>query len=229
MEEMEVYQGSQTDMVLLRTPKEVVEEARQAATMLMEIVKAKKKPVRFNGEDYLEFEDWLMVARFYSVSVKVSSTSYVEVGEAKGYECHAVALKDGKEISGAEAMCLDDERNWKGKPLFQLRSMAQTRACAKALRNVFSWIVVLSGFRPTPAEEMDGVIKEKVHDAEVVSYDNKENWEEFAKVGKDLGVSKDELDKFVREKCPSTPYSQITPPRIQILTVELKKRFASVS
>lgn len=41
-------------------------------------------------------------------------------------------------------------------PLFQLRSMAQTRACAKALRNVLSWIFVLAGFKPAVAEEMAG-------------------------------------------------------------------------
>lgn len=39
-------------------------------------------------------------------------------------------------------------------PLFQLRSMAQTRACAKALSNLFKWVVVLAGYKPTPAEEM---------------------------------------------------------------------------
>jgi hypothetical protein len=42
------------------------------------------------------------------------------------------------------------------KPLFQLRSMAQTRAEAKALKGVFSWVVVLAGYRPTPAEELTG-------------------------------------------------------------------------
>lgn len=39
-------------------------------------------------------------------------------------------------------------------PNFQLRSMAQTRAGAKAMRNALSWVVVLAGYRPTPAEEM---------------------------------------------------------------------------
>lgn len=46
-------------------------------------------------------------------------------------------------------------------PMFQLRSMAQTRACAKALRNVLAWVVVLAGFKTTPAEEMDGVFPEE--------------------------------------------------------------------
>ena len=39
-------------------------------------------------------------------------------------------------------------------PQHQLRSMAQTRAAAKALRLLLSWIVVLEGYNPTPAEEM---------------------------------------------------------------------------
>lgn len=42
------------------------------------------------------------------------------------------------------------------KPLFQLRSMAQTRAEAKALKQKFSWVVVLAGYSPTPAEELTG-------------------------------------------------------------------------
>lgn len=41
-------------------------------------------------------------------------------------------------------------------PQFQLRSMAQTRACAKALRNVLAWVVVLAGYKPTVAEELTG-------------------------------------------------------------------------
>jgi hypothetical protein len=40
-------------------------------------------------------------------------------------------------------------------PQFQLRSMAQTRAAAKALRNALAWVVVLAGYKPTPAEELE--------------------------------------------------------------------------
>jgi len=41
-------------------------------------------------------------------------------------------------------------------PLFQLRSMAQTRACARANKQAFSWVVVLAGYKPSIAEEMTG-------------------------------------------------------------------------
>lgn len=45
-------------------------------------------------------------------------------------------------------------------PLFQLRSMAQTRAIAKALSNVLRWVPVLAGYKGTPAEEMSGATAE---------------------------------------------------------------------
>lgn len=45
-------------------------------------------------------------------------------------------------------------------PLFQLMSMAQTRAEAKVCRNVFSHVAVLAGYSPTPAEEMMGPLDE---------------------------------------------------------------------
>jgi hypothetical protein len=49
-------------------------------------------------------------------------------------------------------------------PLFQLRSMAQTRACAKAMRNAMAWVVVLAGFQPTPAEELEEVHHGRAHE-----------------------------------------------------------------
>ncbi|MEN6474380.1 MAG: hypothetical protein ABFD81_10225 [Syntrophaceae bacterium] len=161
-----------------------------------------------NGEQYLEFEDWQTVGKFYEVSAKVVSTEFIDFGSAQGFlaKAEVIRLSDGMAISAAEAMCLNDEDKWSARskyvyeyvlkdgtrqeddppkdmivwvdnpdkpgkkmpqkervlrgevkvPLFQLRSMAQTRACAKALRNVLAWVVVLAGYKPTVAEELDG-------------------------------------------------------------------------
>ena len=167
-----------------------------AAKALQDVLDKKKKPVIFNNERYIEFEDWQTLARFYGYSVQVRSTNFVDYGSAKGFEATADVLKvdTGQIVSSADAMCLNDEENWGARskyewkevlddngrkvydkslwggkggyvkekvlvgetpvPLFQLRSMAQTRACAKAFRNVLAWVVVLAGYRPTPAEEM---------------------------------------------------------------------------
>ena len=194
-----------TDISMSRAPEVILDEAKRASKALVDVLKNKKKPVIMNGEQYLEFEDWQTLGRFYGVTSKITQTEAVTIGEVTGFLAKAVVVRaDGMEISGAEAMCLNDEANWKTKPLFQLRSMAQTRACAKALRNVLAWVVVLAGYKPTPAEEMDGVrpFADKLHDTKVATSDT-----QVSKVGSSeaqhraihailgkLGV-KDEMDK----------------------------------
>jgi hypothetical protein len=144
-----------TDLAVSREPSVVLAEASRAAQALKGVIDNKAKKVTFNGKTYLEFEDWQTVGRFYGVTAKATETRFVEYGEASGFEATAIATDGrGMEISRAEAMCLNDEPNWSRKPLFQLKSMAQTRAMAKALRNVLAWVVVMAGYAPTPAEEM---------------------------------------------------------------------------
>jgi hypothetical protein len=161
MEELARYEP--VGMELSRKPSEVLSQAKEAATALKGVIAGKAKPVIIQGEQYLEFEDWQTVGRFYGVTAKVVSTAPIDLGGVQGFEARAVVLRnaDGMELSAADSMCLNDEANWKNRPLFMLRSMAQTRACAKALRNVLAWVVVLAGYRPTPAEEMQGVGEKK--------------------------------------------------------------------
>ena len=158
-------------LVMQRAPEIVLQEAALAAKALRDLVEAKPKKVVLNGKTFLQFEDWLTVARFYGITVASRVTNYVERGRVVGYECHAEAIlvSTGQVIGAGQAECLDDEKNWNMRavyrdgqrvgeekvPLFQLRSMAQTRAQAKALRSILSWVVVLAGYAPTPAEEMD--------------------------------------------------------------------------
>jgi ElaB/YqjD/DUF883 family membrane-anchored ribosome-binding protein len=142
-----------------RAPEVVLEEARKAAKALADVLANKPKKVIISGEQYLQFEDWQTLGRFYGVTAAARTTEYVEFGDTEGFAATADALLvvNGQsiKISSAEAMCLNDEWKWQDKPFYQLKSMAQTRACAKALRNVLAWVVVLAGYQPTPAEEMD--------------------------------------------------------------------------
>ena len=187
-------QYEQGELTQWRDPEQVLAEATKAAEALIRVIALKKKPVMFNGEQYLELEDWQTVGKFYGLSPRIVETRYVEFGGATGWEAVAEAVsQQGVVVSRAESMCLDDEANWGAvpvyewqdeldkdgkkiwidgpngkkrpkankvqtgttpKPQFQLRSMAQTRACAKALRQVLSWVVVLGGFKPNVAEEM---------------------------------------------------------------------------
>jgi hypothetical protein len=175
-----VLQGQTSDIALYRPPETVLAEAHKAAVALQDVIKNKKDPVMMNGQQYLEYEDWQTVGRFYGITAKVEKVEYVQYGAVRGFSASAVALRsDGAVISQAIADCLSDEPKWSKKakyewrdkaegggrervqvgeedvPLFQLKSMAQTRACSKVLRNVLAWVVVLAGYKATPAEELD--------------------------------------------------------------------------
>lgn len=137
-------------------PVRILTEAQRAAAALQDVIKRKPHKVEFGGQQYLEFEDWQTLGRFYGITARVRQTKYVEFEKTRGFEASAEAIaSSGLIVSSAEAICTTEEPNWSRKPLFQLLSMAQTRACAKALRNVLAWVAVLAGYRPTPAEEMD--------------------------------------------------------------------------
>jgi hypothetical protein len=190
-------------------PEAVLAEAQKAAAALQDVIKRKPRPVVMGGEQYLEFEDWQTLARFYGLTAgEEQEPEFVNLDGVKGFKATAVALLAGRVVSRATAYCLNDEEKWltrtkyeyhmvlkngetareedsdKGDwvwepnpnkpggkrpqrrkvaageesvPLYQLASMAQTRANAKVLRNVLSWVAVLAGYKPTPAEEMDGV------------------------------------------------------------------------
>jgi hypothetical protein len=134
-------------------PEVALRDARRAAKALITVVSSKNDTVIIGGKQYLRFEDWQTIGRFYGVTVGVERTGKVKAG----YEARAVVYKNGEVISAAEASCTGDEPNWKERPDFMRRSMAQTRACAKALRNVLAWVAVLAGFEGTPAEEMNPI------------------------------------------------------------------------
>lgn len=158
-------------------PEKEVEYAMRAAKALMKIVEQKPKKVMMGGEVYLEFEDWQTIGRFYRITAGTKSTEEVrnEKGEIIGYMAKSSVYCNGIVISGADASCLRDEPKWNTRPKyefnpttkkrekvgeervpdFQLKSMAQTRACAKGLRMVLGFVPVLAGYKPTPAEEMD--------------------------------------------------------------------------
>ena len=141
--------------VIKEQPAEVIETAQLAAKELTHIVSSRPNKLVINNKQYLYFEDWQTLGKFYGIAARVLSTEEMVKGKIiVGYLAKAAAVNNGYEVSAAEAQCTNDEPNWKSKPMFQLRSMAQTRACSKALRNCLGWVAVLAGYEAMPAEEI---------------------------------------------------------------------------
>lgn len=148
------------DLSLIMDPERSLADASRAARTLVKMVKEQGLSHRFGGrggKEHLMIEAWQTIATWYGVTVSIDYCK--EIGEAglhpSGFEARAVAITPtGREV-GAVSYCMKDEGNWKGRPAFQLASMAQTRACSKALRLCLGWVAVVAGYSATPAEEME--------------------------------------------------------------------------
>lgn len=200
-----IVKVQENSLVLEGDPERQVEFAQKAAKALMAVVGTKEKKVIINGKRYLEFDDWQLVARFYGASVAVEWTKTLEDnGKIIGYEARANVLRNSEIIGSAEAVCTKEERNWANRDNFAIKSMAQTRAGAKALRNVFSWVVVMAGYAGTPAEDMgkEAVIQDKVQKAfettrDAMSSATKAQLDDFmAKMRKSTKYTKEQKDEF---------------------------------
>lgn len=186
----EIITAPKKELVLEGDPEVQLQFAHKAAKTLMSWVAQKPKKVLIKGEQYLEFGDWQILGRFYGSTVSTEWTRAIERnGKVWGYEARVVVLKDGVVISSAEGMCTRSEKRWMQADEYAIRSMAQTRTSAKALRNAFGWVAELAGMKSTPAEEMDNVydnspIKEDA--VPIVSYDDPEMPKTVAKMRREI-------------------------------------------
>jgi hypothetical protein len=142
---------------------------RKALQELRVLIRNRPDPVVINNKRYLEFIDWQILGSFFGITAFVESTEEIleelppkdgapfTFKRVIGFKARAKAIKDGNvmsPLSAAEAECMFEEKNWQNKPRFTLRSMAETRACSKALRNVLQWVVKL------PDEKTGKVVEE---------------------------------------------------------------------
>ena len=148
---------------------------RKALTELRMMVRNRPDKLVINGKQYLEFSDWQMLGAFFGLTPYVTETKEITrekklesaeftVLEIIGFWARAEARQDGKVISAAEAECMFDEKNWKGKPRFQVRSMAETRACSKVLRQCLQWVVKIPDEKGKPGVEFAEESKEELNE-----------------------------------------------------------------
>ena len=152
------------DIVLSEpTPVEKVAQAREWSTALMDVVNSRGLYTEQNGNKYLHVEAWELIGAFAGVRAETDSVEPISANDLiVGYQAKVVLVNtaDGTRLGGgAIAMCGLDEFVTKGQKTQGAKhnsamSMAQTRAVSKAFRMNFSYVAVLGGYAPTPAEEM---------------------------------------------------------------------------
>lgn len=110
------------------------------------------------GKNYAHVEGWQFAGGLLGLYPKVTKViSLSNDKEIKWFAKVNVVDKKNKEVvSTGYALCSNKEQNRKGFDEYAILSMAQTRAIGKAYRNILGWVMKLSGYESTPAEEMNG-------------------------------------------------------------------------
>ncbi len=148
----------------LGNPEEFVAGYVRISNTLSRVVREKKLYSNIQGKDHVLVEGWTLLGSMLGVfPVTVWTKPVLDAeGNQNGWEARVEArTRDGGIVGAAEAECLRSEAMWsfnppKGKPRddYALRSMAQTRATSKALRQPLGFVMTLAGFNATPAEEI---------------------------------------------------------------------------
>ncbi len=141
------------------TPEEVVDMAVEQSRLLMNIVEQTKCYQSIGGKKYLQVEAWETIGAFNRTHAEPESvTPIIRDGEIVGYLAHILLRKDGQVVGGAIMPCFFTENCCKGKEgdakHKACMSAAQTFATSKAYRMNYSYVAILAGYQPLPAEEV---------------------------------------------------------------------------
>jgi len=147
---------------IILSPQDVVTNATLQAKLLMDIVTKTGCFQEISGKKYLQVEAWETIGAFNRVhAVTESITPIIQDNEVVGYDAKVNLLnQDGFVVGCAIMPCYFTENACKGKQGDAkdkaCKSAAQTFATSKAYRMNYSYVAILAGYEPTPAEEMTG-------------------------------------------------------------------------
>jgi hypothetical protein len=152
-------------------PNEVIQMAGKVATGLKDVLVKQRLTQRIGSSDHVKVEGWQtlgsMVGCFpvkegeveeipWPSSIPTALQQAKQDGKCFGFRAsYRVQTLSGAVVGGGEADCRRTESKWKDRDDYALKSMAQTRAQAKALKAPLGFIVTMAGYEATPAEEMD--------------------------------------------------------------------------
>jgi hypothetical protein len=213
-------------------PAALVRGATAVAEALAGVIDKQKLYSQIQGKRFVRCEGWTTLAAMLGVT-----PHEVSVTEQDGVFTATVELRrlvDGQSVGRASAECgAPDELDRKGAPLwanrprYARRSMALTRATAKACRLTFSWVMAMSGYEVTPAEEIPTDGREAPADADGVMLDAATNEQVllvFSEAAK-AGLTKETFPKWY-EEVTGRPWKAMAEQEVKPLLDAAAKRIA---
>ncbi|HEY7252173.1 MAG TPA: hypothetical protein VIG37_16865 [Methylomirabilota bacterium] len=168
MEQLDLVEGEiiSTELTLFGSndPARILERAVQVSGLLERVIRERRLYTSIHGRDHVRVEGWTLLGSMLGLFPYTVWTRRLEDGWEARVEARTL---DGRAVVAAESECLRSEKEWgpnptRGKPRddYALRSMAQTRATSKALRQPLGFVMHLAGFETTPADEMPEITGE---------------------------------------------------------------------
>lgn len=107
------------------------------------------------GRKYPRVEWWTTVGAAAGLFPREVSSKRIDLGDDSiAYEAVVEIWRGDQMVGRASAICSTNERTWGNRDEYAVKSMAATRATGKAYRIGLSFLAVLAGLQPTPAEEV---------------------------------------------------------------------------
>lgn len=114
---------------------------------------------RKDGRKYVKVEAWQYLAQIKNLMPTFETEPHwVELGEERVYTVETTCiLKLGgtEEVSRSTMVACSNEKFLKDKPMYAVWGLSETRAFARAVKNIYGYLLVSLGFQAVPFEEMD--------------------------------------------------------------------------
>jgi hypothetical protein len=138
-------------------PREIIRQATEEANVLAEVIEKQRLYSMIQGKKFVKCEGWVTLATLRGCLPREVAVHEMPEGRYVA-EVELVRMSDGMVLTRASSECGGPEDPiWQKRPPNARRSMAITRATGKSARVAFSWVMALTGYEVTPAEEMDFV------------------------------------------------------------------------
>ena len=156
---------------VVKTEKKTVEsydisnssETLYLAQDLAKFIRENRLAMQIQGKDYVNVEGWQYAGARLGIFPIIEEVQRVPGDDEIKYQAHVklINLKTDTVVGSGFAICSNRESGKKYYQEFAIASMAQTRAIGKAYRNILAWIIRAAGYEPTPAEEMDFLVRDE--------------------------------------------------------------------
>jgi hypothetical protein len=157
---------------VVKTEKRIVEsydisnasETLHLAQDLAKFIRENRLAMQIQGKDYVNVEGWQYAGARLGILPVIEDVKRIETNDDEiKYQAHVklMNLKSDTIVGSGFAICSNKESGKRYYQEFAIASMAQTRAIGKAYRNILAWIIRAAGYEPTPAEEMDFLVRDE--------------------------------------------------------------------